>query len=87
MHLGTPACGLVSGQAIQGLLCTSMEDFWWDFNSADLEHALKYRVSCTAFRMGMPILVLIVASRVPTEACSLSELCVSVSHFSLVEGL
>lgn len=53
------------------------------FHSAGLEHALKYRVSCAALGMGIPILIPIAVSRVPTEACSLSELCLSISHFSL----
>lgn len=42
------------------------------FHSAGSEHVLKYWVSCTAFRMEIPILILVAVSRVPTEACSLS---------------
>lgn len=56
------------------------------FHNADLEQILKCQVSCTAFRMVMPILILIAVSRIPTEICSLFELCVSVSLFSLVRG-
>lgn len=56
------------------------------FHSADLEHALQYWVSCTAFGMGMLILILIASSRAPTKACSLSDLCLLISHFRPVRG-
>ena len=58
------------------------------FCSADLEDALKYQVSCAAFRMGVPILILIAASRVPTEACLKPERIMSLNFpFQPCEGL